>query len=42
MLSDSMLPEAFEPGGKETGLFVVLGFAVDAGLTLAHAVRGGA
>ena len=28
MLTDSMIPESFEHGGKETGLFLVLGFGV--------------
>lgn len=27
MLTDSMIPEAFEHGGRETGLFLVIGFA---------------
>ena len=42
MLSDSMIPEAFEHGGKETGLFLVLGFAVAVALSLAQLSRGGA
>ncbi len=28
MLADSMMPEAFENGGKTAGLLTVLGFAV--------------
>ena len=28
MLADSMMPEAFETGGKAVGLLTVLGFAV--------------
>jgi ZIP family zinc transporter len=28
MLADSMVPEAFENGGKAAGLLTVLGFAV--------------
>ena len=42
MLSDSMIPEAFEHGGKETGLFLVLGFAVAVALSLAQLVQSGA
>lgn len=42
MLSDSMIPEAFEHGGKETGLFLVLGFAVAVALSLAQLARSGA
>jgi ZIP family zinc transporter len=28
MLTDSMIPESFEHGGKETGLSLVLGFSL--------------
>ena len=28
MLADTMMPEAFEQGGKAVGLFTTLGFAV--------------
>jgi ZIP family zinc transporter len=34
MLTDSMIPEAFEHGGKETGLSLVIGFATALGMTL--------
>lgn len=34
MLSDSMIPESFEHGGRETGLFMVLGFAAALAMTL--------
>ncbi|HMG40684.1 MAG TPA: hypothetical protein VK611_05115 [Acidimicrobiales bacterium] len=33
MLADSMMPEAFQHGGKLVGLLTVLGYAVAAGLT---------
>jgi ZIP family zinc transporter len=36
MLTDSMIPESFEHGGKETGLFLVLGFSVATALALAQ------
>jgi ZIP family zinc transporter len=36
MLTDSMIPEAFEHGKNETGLFIVLGFAVAVAITLAQ------
>jgi len=36
MLSDSMIPESFEHGGRETGLFMVLGFAVALAMTLSQ------
>ena len=36
MLSDSMIPESFEHGGRETGLLMVLGFAVALAMTLAQ------
>jgi len=36
MLSDSMLPEAFEHGGKPVGLLVVLGYLVAAALSFAQ------
>lgn len=34
MLTDSMIPESFEHGGKETGLLLVLGFSVASMLAL--------
>jgi zinc transporter, ZIP family len=34
MLTDSMIPESFEHGGKETGLFLVLGFSLAVTMTL--------
>lgn len=34
MLADSMMPEAFEHGGKLVGIVTVLGFLLAAGLTL--------
>ena len=34
MLTDSMIPESFEHGGKETGLFLVLGFSVAVAVSL--------
>jgi len=34
MLTDSMIPEAFEHGGKETGLFLVIGFSIALAMTL--------
>jgi ZIP family zinc transporter len=34
MLTDSMIPESFEHGGRETGLFLVIGFSVALGMTL--------
>lgn len=34
MLTDSMIPEAFEHGGRETGLLLVIGFSVALGMTL--------
>jgi len=36
MLTDSMIPEAFEHGGKESGLFVVFGFATATVMALAQ------
>jgi ZIP family zinc transporter len=36
MLTDSMIPESFEHGGKETGLFLVLGFSVALVMILAQ------
>jgi ZIP family zinc transporter len=36
MLTDSMIPESFEHGGRETGLFLVLGFSVALAMTLAQ------
>ena len=36
MLTDSMIPESFEHGGKETGLFLVLGFGVAVAMVLAQ------
>jgi ZIP family zinc transporter len=35
MLADSMMPEAFEHGGRAVGLLTVVGYLVAAGLTLA-------
>ncbi len=37
MLTDSMIPEAFEHGGKETGLFLVIGFGVAVAVSLLQA-----
>jgi len=34
MLTDSMIPESFEHGGKETGLFLVLGFSLAVAVSL--------
>lgn len=34
MLTDSMIPESFEHGGRETGLFLVVGFSIALALTL--------
>jgi ZIP family zinc transporter len=34
MLTDSMIPQSFEHGGRETGLFLVLGFGVAAAMAL--------
>jgi ZIP family zinc transporter len=36
MLTDSMIPDSFEHGGKETGLFLVLGFSTALAMTLAQ------
>jgi zinc transporter, ZIP family len=36
MLSDSMMPEAFEHGGKSVGLVVVLGYLIAAALSVAQ------
>jgi ZIP family zinc transporter len=36
MLCDSMVPEAFEHGGNESGLFLVFGFAISVALSLAQ------
>ncbi len=36
MLTDSMIPESFEHGGREAGLFLVLGFGVALAMTLAQ------
>jgi len=38
MLCDSMIPEAFEHGGNESGIFLVCGFAVSVALSLAQLV----
>lgn len=38
MLCDSMIPDAFEHGGNETGLALVLGFAVALAVSLAQLV----
>jgi ZIP family zinc transporter len=35
MLADSMMPEAFEHGGKVVGLVTVLGFALATALAFA-------
>lgn len=37
MLTDSMIPESFEHGGREAGLLLVVGFAVALTMTLAQA-----
>jgi ZIP family zinc transporter len=37
MLTDSMIPESFEHGGKETGLSLVFGFGLALAMTLAQA-----
>jgi ZIP family zinc transporter len=34
MLTDSMIPESFEHGGRETGLFLVIGFSVAVAMML--------
>jgi len=34
MLADSMIPDSFELGGRETGLFMVFGFSVAVAMTL--------
>jgi ZIP family zinc transporter len=34
MLTDSMIPESFEHGGRETGLFLVLGFSLAVAVSL--------
>jgi zinc transporter, ZIP family len=34
MLTDSMIPESFEHGGRETGLFLVLGFSIAVAITV--------
>lgn len=34
MLTDSMIPESFEHGGKETGLFLVMGFSIAVAVSL--------
>jgi len=34
MLTDSMIPESYEHGGRETGLFVVVGFSVAVAVSL--------
>jgi len=36
MLTDSMIPESLEHGGKETGLFLVIGFSVAVAVALAQ------
>jgi ZIP family zinc transporter len=36
MLTNSMIPESLEHGGRETGLFLVLGFGVALAMTLAQ------
>jgi ZIP family zinc transporter len=35
MLTDSMIPESYEHGGRETGLALVLGFAIAVAMSLA-------
>jgi ZIP family zinc transporter len=37
MLTDSMIPESFEHGGRETGLALVIGFSVAVAVALAQA-----
>ena len=37
MLADTMMPEAFEHGGKLVGLVTVLGFALAFGLSVLEA-----
>jgi len=34
MLTDSMIPESFEHGGRETGLFLVIGFSLAVAMSL--------
>jgi ZIP family zinc transporter len=42
MLADTMMPEAFEHGGRFVGLLTTLGFAVSAGISaLAQVIRTG-
>jgi ZIP family zinc transporter len=41
MLTDSMIPESFEHGGREAGLALVLGFAVAVGISLLQAAPAG-
>lgn len=36
MLTDSMIPESFEHGGREAGVFLVLGFGIALAMTLAQ------
>jgi ZIP family zinc transporter len=36
MLADSMMPEAFEHGGRSVGLITVLGYLVAAALAVAQ------
>lgn len=36
MLANSMIPESFEHGGRETGLFLVIGFGLAVAMTLAQ------
>jgi ZIP family zinc transporter len=36
MLTDSMIPESFEHGGRETGLLLVLGFGVAVAVSLSQ------
>jgi len=38
MLTDSMIPESYQHGGKETGLFLVLGFCVALAMALSQVV----
>jgi ZIP family zinc transporter len=39
MLTDSMIPEAFQHGGKETGLLLVIGFGVAVAVSLLQVVQ---
>lgn len=39
MLADTMMPEAFEHGGKLVGLFTTLGFALAFGISARTSAR---